>query len=175
MKWLTAKSWSPYAVGAAIGVLSWFAFLTADTPIGVSTTFVRAVASAEKAVVPEHVDRTPYLAKHAPKVDWQLLLVIGVFVGAFLSAWWSGDRARERVPALWESRFGPGVVRRYVAAFLGGFLVLFGARLADGCTSGHGISGSLQLAVSSWTFFLALFAAGIATAFSLFGKERGHA
>lgn len=174
MKWLTMKSWSPYVIGAGIGVLSWFAFLTADSPIGISTTFARAVGFAERAVAPEHVAQTPYLSKHGPKSDWQFLLVAGVFVGAFLASWWSGDRAKERVPALWERRFGPSVARRYAAAFLGGFLVLFGARLADGCTSGHGISGSLQLALSSWTFFIALFAAGAATAFALFGKERGH-
>jgi uncharacterized membrane protein YedE/YeeE len=48
---------------------------------------------------------------------------------------------------------------------------MYGARLADGCTSGHGISGSLQLALSSWTFFLVLFGAGIATAFTMFGRR----
>src|SRR5687767_2064979 len=78
MKWLTLKAWSPYAVGAGIGMLSWFAFLTADTPIGTSTTFVRAVAAAEKAVVPEHVARNPYFAKTGPRLDWQALLVAGL-------------------------------------------------------------------------------------------------
>jgi len=174
MKWLTMKSWSPYVIGAGIGLLTWFTLLTVDTPLGVSTTFVRAVGSLEKSVAPDHVAQNPYLSKHGPKLDWQALLVLGVFLGAFLSAWWSGDRSKEKVPALWERRFGPGVARRYVAAFVGGFLILFGARLADGCTSGHGISGSLQLALSSWTFFIALFAAGVATAFALFRKERGN-
>jgi uncharacterized membrane protein YedE/YeeE len=51
-------------------------------------------------------------------------------------------------------------------------VIIFGARLADGCTSGHGISGSLQLAVSSWTFFLVMFASGIATAFVIFRRRR---
>ena len=44
----------------------------------------------------------------------------------------------------------------------------FGARWGRGCTSGHGISGGLQLAVSSWTFFFVMFASGVATAFLLF-------
>ena len=53
--------------------------------------------------------------------------------------------------------------------------MLFGARMAGGCTSGHGISGGLQLAVSSWAFFIAMFASGLVTAFVLFGKEgRNH-
>jgi uncharacterized protein len=132
MRWLTAKSWSPYLIGVGIGVLSWFTFLTVDSPIGISTTFVRAVGFVEKAVVPEHVAQNPYLSKNGPKVDWQFLLVLGVFVGALASSRLSGDRAKESVPAFWEHRFGPSKTRRYVAAFLGGFLVLFGARLADG-------------------------------------------
>jgi uncharacterized membrane protein YedE/YeeE len=64
------------------------------------------------------------------------------------------------------------VAKRLTAAFLGGVVIIFGARLADGCTSGHGISGSLQLAVSSWTFFLVMFASGIATAFVMFRRRR---
>jgi hypothetical protein len=51
---------------------------------------------------------------------------------------------------------------------------MFGARLAGGCTSGHGISGSLQLAVSGWLFFASIFASGLATAFVLFGKENAR-
>ncbi|HAI10768.1 MAG TPA: hypothetical protein DCM28_03630, partial [Phycisphaerales bacterium] len=48
-------------------------------------------------------------------------------------------------------------------------------RMAGGCTSGHGISGGLQLAVSSWAFFFAMFGSGVVTAFALFGlKGRSH-
>jgi uncharacterized membrane protein YedE/YeeE len=57
-----------------------------------------------------------------------------------------------------------------VVAFLGGVIIMYGARMAGGCTSGHGISGSLQLAVSSWVFFLTMFAFGIGTALILFRK-----
>jgi hypothetical protein len=64
-------------------------------------------------------------------------------------------------------------VKRFVAAFLGGVIIMFGARMAGGCTSGHGISGSLQLALSSWTFFLTMFASGILTALVLFRKLPG--
>ena len=49
-------------------------------------------------------------------------------------------------------------------AFIAGFLMLFGARLADGCTSGHGLSGTAQLAVGSMVAVAAMFAGGIATA-----------
>ena len=58
-----------------------------------------------------------------------------------------------------------------VGTFLGGFIILYGARLADGCTSGHGISGTLQLAVSGWFFFAVMFASGGLTAWLLFGRK----
>lgn len=54
--------------------------------------------------------------------------------------------------------------------FVGGFLILFGARLADGCTSGHVITGFTQLATASFIFAGAVFAAGIPMAKLLRGK-----
>jgi uncharacterized membrane protein YedE/YeeE len=56
-------------------------------------------------------------------------------------------------------------------AFLSGGLMMFGARLAQGCTSGHGISGTLQLAVSSWIFIIVAFTVGTITTLLLYGKE----
>jgi hypothetical protein len=172
----TMKSWSPYVVGAAIGVLSWFAFATADRPIGITTAFEHTAALAERAATPEAEGVKAYsVAKEKegqpPKIGWEWMLVIGVFAGATLSSALSGDRTATKVPPLWVWRFGPSVPRRFAAAFLGGALMIFGARLAGGCTSGHGISGALQLAVSSWIFVAVLFATGIATAFLLYGRE----
>ena len=60
---------------------------------------------------------------------------------------------------------------RLVAAFFAGALMMFGARLAGGCTSGHGISGNLQLAVSSLVFTATLFAAAIITALALYARK----
>jgi len=174
MKWLREKAWSPYIVGALIGVLSWFAFATVDKPLGASTTFVRAIGFAESAVAADHVAENAYFTKTKTKVDWQMMLVLGTVLGAFGSSWLSGDRKTERVPELWQKRFGDSKTLRYAAAFLGGGLLLFGARLAGGCTSGHGISGSMQLALSGWVFFIAVFAAGVATALTLYGKVRDN-
>ena len=54
---------------------------------------------------------------------------------------------------MWEARFGEGTVAlRAGFAVFGGMLMAFGARLAGGCTSGHGLSGTMQLAGSSWIF-----------------------
>ena len=173
---LTMKSWSPYAVGAAIGVLSWFAFATADRPLGITSAFENTAALTEKAVVPSLEESNPYYAVKAkqgesPKIGWEWMLVVGVFLGALLSSALSGDRTSMTVPPLWKARFGGSSAKRLAAAFLGGAVMMFGARLAQGCTSGHGISGSLQLAASSWLFVLVMFPAAIGTAFLLYGRE----
>lgn len=162
--------WNPYLVGALIGVLSLLTFSIADKPIGMSTGIAQASgACALPFVGGDGVAANTYWAKKAiPQWDYGSLFVVGSFLGALLSALMSGSFKITTVPEVWRERFGPSVAKRMVAAFLGGIVILYGARLADGCTSGHGISGSLQLAVSSWTFFLVMFASGIATAFVLF-------
>ena len=81
----------------------------------------------------------------------------------------------ESVPSVWAERFGASRTRRYALAAAGGFILIFGARMAGGCTSGHGISGGLQLAVSSWVFFAAMFASGVLTAAILFRGGARHA
>ena len=75
------------------------------------------------------------------------------------------------MPPLWERRFGPGAAKRLAFAFLGGAVMVFGARVAGGCTSGHGISGMLQLSASSWVFMPLAFAVAIATALLMYGRE----
>ena len=99
-----------------------------------------------------------------------MLFLIGTFLGSLLSVLASGTFRLEKVPATWARHFGGSPAKRLLAAFLGGVIIMFGARMAGGCTSGHGISGSLQLAVSSWVFFLTMFAFGTLTALLLFRK-----
>ena len=177
---LTKKSWSPYLVGVGIGVLSWFTFATADRQIGITTAFEYTAALTEKEIAPRLAQGNPYFTEKAkenksPKIDWEWMLVIGVFLGAHLSSKLSGDRSQAPVPPLWRWRFGDKTAVRYFGAFLGGFVMMLGARIAQGCTSGHAISGALQLALSSWMFTPLIFAAGIATAFLIYGKEgRNH-
>ena len=170
--------WNPYLVGAGIGVLSWVAFGIMGKALGVSTSFVTVAGLLESIFAADHVRANPYYAKllvDAPSIDWQFLLVVGLLIGAFLSARLGGSSRVEHVPDLWAWRFGPGRMLRYAAAVVGGILVLFGARMAGGCTSGHAISGGLQMAVGSWVFFVGFFAAGLVTALALYGKEgRGH-
>lgn len=177
---LTMKSWSPYVVGVGIGLLSWFSFATADKALGVSTAFEHTAALGEKAAVPRSEQDNDYFAEKAakdesPKIGWEWMLVLGVFVGAAISSRLSGDRSSEAVPSMWRERFGGSVPLRLAAAFFAGALMIFGARLAGGCTSGHGISGNLQLAASSLAFTATFFAAATVTALALYGRKgSGH-
>ncbi|MEZ5980215.1 MAG: YeeE/YedE thiosulfate transporter family protein [Planctomycetota bacterium] len=176
---LARARWSPYAVGAGIGALSWVTFAFMDKALGTSTTFVNAAGAALATVAPDHVRENAYYAKYLvgkPAFDWQFALVLALFVGAFLAARLArrGDPAAPAPPAVpptWAARFGNSRARRAIGALLGGALLLFGARLAGGCTSGHGISGSLQLAVSSLTFVVGAFGVGIPFALLLYRRR----
>ena len=68
------------------------------------------------------------------------------------------------MPPMWKARFGDSVLKRDATAFAGGVLLLVGARLAGGCTSGHMISGISQLAIGSFIFGVTAFAAAILVA-----------
>lgn len=60
--------------------------------------------------------------------------------------------------------------KRYLFSFIGGFLVLFGARLAGGCTSGHMMSGMMQTALSGYLFAIAAFVTAIPVAMLIYSK-----
>jgi uncharacterized membrane protein YedE/YeeE len=169
MAWLTAARWSPYAVGIGIGILSWLTWLISSKPLGCSTTFARTAGMIEKALRGEQVAQKPYYQEVKPVVDWQWMLVVGMVIGAFLSSLSSGDFALVWIPSRWALAFGSGVPLRLIVAVVGGVLLGFGARWAGGCTSGHGISGTMQLAVSSWISAICFFIGGIIAAYLLYG------
>ncbi len=124
--------WSPYIAGALIGVVSWFSVLTAGKFLGVSTTFVRTIGMIESIFIPTRVASLPYFVKEKPLIDWQWLEVLGILIGAFVASKLSGDFKKGFVPPMWEKRFGPSRFKRWVAAFFGGVILMFGARVADG-------------------------------------------
>lgn len=131
-------------------------------PIGVSGTYPRFVGAVARSVTPEYAASNPYLVKMGALLTPETMLVIGLLIGGFASSRiFAGPKApsadRVHLRETTDSR-------RYADAFIGGFLILFGARLAGGCTSGHIISGMTQLAVSSTIFAAAVFAGGIGTA-----------
>lgn len=170
-----ARRWNAYGVGVGIGMLSMAVFWLADKPLGISTALSQASGACAAVVVGwDQVGANAYWKQHVPKWDYGMLFLVGTLLGALTAALLGKGFRVEAVPAVWRERFGPAVWKRMAGAVIGGALMMYGARLAGGCTSGHGISGSLQLAVGSWTFFLVMFAAGAATAWVLFRKSNAH-
>jgi len=164
----TGAAWSPYLVGALIGVLSWFTFLISKKPIGASTAYARVSGMIGEGVAPRHTMSLKYFQDNKPKVDWEVMLVVGVIVGALLAAWNGNELLARWVPPMWADRFGDAPGLRLIVAGAGGVLMAFGARLAGGCTSGHGISGAMQLSVSSWIALVGFFFGGVITAMLLY-------
>lgn len=173
MDWLMMDRWSPYLSGAGIGVLSWLTFLLSDTALGTSTSYARTAGMLERLVRGSRVFERPFFQQTVPKVDWQWMLVLGIVIGSFLSALASGQLNIVWVPEPWATTFGGATLPRLLVAFSGGALLGIGARWGGGCTSGHGISGTMQLAVSSWVAALCFFAGGIATATFLYAGIGG--
>ena len=155
-----APRWA--VLGALFGLLG-AAAIALYGPIGVSGTYPRFIGAILRRVAPAYAASNPYLVKMGSLVTPETMLVVGLLIGGFLASH-VGRRAtsapametvhaRETTPA-----------RRYVNAFLGGVLIIFGARLAGGCTSGHIISGITQLSVSGILFGAAVFGGGMLTA-----------
>ena len=177
--------------GALLGAV-FFAAVLLVKPIGVSTQFVIFDGILWHAVDPGAVvapteadgsysSSNAYLGKSggsyakavANPLNYSFVFVLAMMVGALISVVMRGGISRdERVmPAVWRANFGSSPMSRYAAAFVAGFIVLYGARLAGGCTSGHMMSGIMQTALSGSVFAAGAFIAGIPTALYLFRRE----
>jgi len=129
---LEDKGWSPYLAGALGGVVSILSIWIAGKFLGASTTFVRSVGMVEKLFGSERVAQMAYFVKTAPKIDWQWMFVVGVFIGSLIASASSRTFEWKPIPDMWEKRFGPSKVKRGIVAFVGGLIAMFGARLAGG-------------------------------------------
>jgi hypothetical protein len=148
-----------------LGIVLFLAILLTGNGLGSSGGTTRFVAFVEDLIAPEHVDRTPYLLKLAggsknPLDDWIIPVFIGALVGGFASGWIFGRTK-------FETTKGPNVTNRtrWLMAFLGGTIFLYGARMARGCTSGQALSGGATLAAGSWAVMFAIFASAYALAY----------
>lgn len=162
---LTDKAWSPYVAGVIIGLLQIPAFLLMQTALGTSSSYV-TMAAHIAAIFDASLTQYKYLANHmwGAKNLWQLALVAGIVLGAFVSMRLSGAR-RNPISPVWTRAVGISTfAARAPMAFAGGFIMVFGARIADGCTTGHGISGIAQLSVGSTVAVASMFAGAIAVA-----------
>lgn len=155
------KGWSPYLAGTLTGLVIIASAWIAGNYFGASTCFVRVTGFIEQLFSAERVSALYYFRMFGPTVDWQMMMVLGILIGAFVSSMTDGSFKVKAVPDMWASRFGPSPVKRNFFAFMGGVILMFGARLAGGCPSGYGLGALVQLAVSGLIVVVCFFAGGI--------------
>ena len=172
-------SWRPYIAGVLAGLLAivsvWVSTGVLGKPkyLGASTTFVRAAGLLERTVATDHVAENEYYQAKKVRVDWQFMMVLGIALGAFIAAKAGNDLHKEWVPPIWSDRFGGDGRLRAVAAFGGGLVAMFGARMAGGCPSGHGMSGLMQLSVSGFLAMAGFFGGGVLVANLVYRTKGG--
>lgn len=178
MKWKTNDGgWNPYLAGALLGILAIVSVLATTklmgktNYLGASTTFVRAAGILEGIFAADYVGANEYFTKTKVVIDWQFMLVVGIILGAFISSTVDKSFKLESVPPIWKERFGPSIGKRAVGAIVGGVIAMIGARLADGCPSGHGLSGMMQLSASSFVALLMFFGVGALVASIVYGRR----
>lgn len=85
--------------------------------------------------------------------DFDIGLVPGVALGAFLAAWVAGELQ-------WQGWSGARSMHRYL---IGAALMGFGAMLAGGCSIGAGVTGTSAMAMTAWIALSAMWAGGALT------------
>jgi uncharacterized protein len=160
--------WNLYPAAAALAGVIVFIFATFGPPAS-SSGFVSTLKGLFQAVLPDYVAAKEHYQLIPGPGSWLMAFVLGMAIGGFFAGRSFPIPVRD-VPEIWERKFGPSRFRRYAAAFLGGFLILFGSRMAGGCTLGLFISGSAQMAVSGLYFGALIFVTAIFTAKLIYGK-----
>jgi hypothetical protein len=168
-KHLSQRGTSPYLIGAGIGLLNICAFAAFRRGIGVSGAYESSAALTARRWAPDaaHVNDYVKARKEPPKFNWESWLVLGTILGGLVAARTARADDASRV----DDTAGTEGKRSPLASAAGGAMLMFGARMADGCTSGHGLSGTAQGAGSSWLFTPLMF--GVASLLAR-GARRRH-
>ena len=169
MDFIFEQRWSPYAVGALIGLINLLGMLISNKPLGASTSFLKLSGMIVGLFDKNRVLSNDYYKKNKPEIDWGMMLVFGIILGAFLSAVISGDFRLMKIPPMWSDNVSSNFIVRFIGALVGGIFLGVGSRWAGGCTSGHGISGTSQLSILSWVAAVSFFVVCIITAFLIYG------
>ncbi len=158
------KKWIYTAIGLAI--LNPIVFLTSLTgrPIGASTTFPYV------GDVITSTTQNDYFSKIQKPGHWELIFLAGAFLAGLIISLIKKEFKLKLIYSQWEKHKGNAASKRIIWAFAGGFILIFGARMAGGCTSGHILSGGMQIAFSSLIFAVFTFAGLLITGKIFYGK-----
>lgn len=152
--------WSPLVAGSALGLVLLLTFVLSGHGLGASGAATDLVAGVGLKLAPEATKANGYLgpmvADGSPIGSWMTWEILGVAIGA-LAAAFMGGRFRVQL----DGARSVGTSKRLITTLGGGFLAGFGARIAGGCTSGVGLSGSAALGISAFVFLALFFATGM--------------
>ncbi len=160
----------PSAIALA-GVMI-FIFATFGPPAS-SSGFVTTLKGIFLEIAPDYATSKAHYSMMPGPGSWLMAFVLGMAIGGFVAGR-VFQVTIEDVPDNWKKRFGANRFRRYAATFASGFLILFGARLAGGCTLGLFLSGSTQLAISGLYFGIVIFAVAMLTARLVYAGGNRH-
>ncbi|MDH3269806.1 MAG: YeeE/YedE family protein [Gemmatimonadota bacterium] len=170
---LLTRPWPWYVAGPIIGLAVPLVYLYAGRKWGISSTFRDVCA----ATLPRDLDYFRYSWR--AQGGWRLTMALGLIFGGFVAGVTRStdvavsEATRADLTALGITDFtglvpaelfawsALGTVPGIVLIVGGGFLVGFGTRYANGCTSGHAISGLSALRVTSFVAVLGFFAGGL--------------
>ena len=169
---LKQKEWSPYLAGGLLGVVYIASIAIAGIVPGASGAFENVGGLIAQSVAPALAANTYFKFVMPPGITWEVILMAGVFFGAFVSAKLSGDFKLAAVPdAQWRRMFGNSIWKRWAVAFVGGVILEYGAGIAGGCTSGLAVGGGLFLAPAAFLFMGGMFMSGIPTALLMYWRK----
>jgi uncharacterized protein len=152
---------TPYAAGAALGIVIVGSLAAFGRPVGASGAFQNLIAAAGRRLAPAN----SYWTAIAAGFTWQVWVILGVVAGAFVGAVANGRFRLRAMPEVgWVEAFGPSKIRRWIIAFVAAAVIEFASAIAGGCTSGLALSGGIVLAPAAFLFMAAMFATGIPTA-----------
>ena len=148
-----AKDLKWFYSGIGLAVLNAVVFLTVGTDriIGASTAYPYV------ADLITGTTQNSYFPKIQVPGQWEVLFLTGAFISGIVISLIRKEFKITLIHSNWEKYKGNSVIKRIIWAFIGGFILIFGARMAGGCTSGHILSGGMQLAASSFIFALFVF------------------
>ena len=152
--------WQPLPAGILLGIVLLATFVFTGHGLGATGFTTRLTAWIGLVVVPAATKATEYLGGMVddghPLNSWITWQVIGVAIGALVSAWLAG-----RIRIQMDGGKFLGGARRPFTALIGGVFAGFGARVAAGCTSGLGLSGAATLSLAGFVFLCTFFATGL--------------
>lgn len=142
------KNYNWLYAGIGLAVLNCIAFLTIvfERPIGASSTY------AYLGDLLTGLFQNDFVSPNEKSGKWQLIFLAGALLSGLVVSLIRKDFKIQLIHSGWAKSEGNSSAKRIIWAFVGGFIMLIGARMAGGCTSGHVISGGMQIAASSLLF-----------------------